>query len=120
MKFEWLIQLVIIILIWVILYFWKKKFPHFFFKRIYPIDVVIIYLIYCIHWLSTAILATSLLPEVFFAAALLGIGLTIFLAITKGEIIYPLFWLRFWRLFGILVTISYVILFGEYLLKFVF
>jgi hypothetical protein len=119
MKYEVLVQLAVIGILWVGLSFWKRKFPRFFPKKLYPVDLIIFYLIYCIHRLSMVILKTSLLPEISLFAALLGIGLTLFLAVTRGEIVYSLFWLQFWRIFGILVIISYLTLLLIFGLKFV-
>ncbi|WP_010580164.1 DUF3397 family protein [Liquorilactobacillus vini] len=115
--FIWPYQLVGIIVCWLSLFLIKHWLPLKWQQKFHYLDFLLIYLIFVIQVLSLQLLKLSLLPYLLFAAAILGIGLTLILAVVKGEIIQAKFWRFYWRLIELLTVSTYTVLIVLVILK---
>lgn len=108
--FNWAWQLVTLFAMWGILTLVKKRANFNFLKRIKVADLTSVYLLFCIQLQSQAVLRESFLPYILFAAAILGLALTLLLALIEGEILKGIFWTLYWRLLDLLILVFYIFL----------
>jgi hypothetical protein len=109
-SFNWAWQLSVLVAIWWSLALLKKSVNFNFLKKIKIVDISSIYLLFCIQLQSQAVLQASFLPYILFAAAILGLALTLLLAVAAGEISRNIFWTLYWRTLELLILMFYLFL----------
>ncbi|KRL04677.1 DUF3397 family protein [Liquorilactobacillus oeni] len=110
--FQWYWQLLFLSLIWLVLRLWKKfrLKPRIFSKRVKPVDILTVFILYGIHLLSLEILHVSMLPYLFLGMGLLGIGMTLVYVFIEKRLVYREFFLHYWRFVDIVVFLLYTLL----------
>lgn len=107
---SWYVQLFILIVVWLILTFLKNKLFKRQLKRFKRLDVMSIFLLVAIHFLSQNIMGLSLIPFLICGLSAYGLMMTVLYAVLEGQIIYKRFLIRFWRVADILFLGTYCVL----------
>lgn len=107
---EWYIQLLILILVWLILTLLKKRFFRKQLKNFKRLDVMSLFLVVAIHFLSQDVMGLSIILFLICGLSAYGLIMTILYALMEGQILYKKFLIKFWRVADILFLGTYCVL----------
>lgn len=107
---SWYVEFVILMIIWLVLFVVKRKFPKFWPKKVLVIDVMLIFLIFGLHSVSVAWTGLSILPFMAFAASAYGLVLTLYLVYTEDDFRFKRFLVAYWRTLDIIAVSAYCVM----------
>ena len=84
----WYVQLLILILVWLILTLLKKRFFRKQLKNFKRLDVMSLFLLVSIHFLSQDVMGLSIIPFLICGLSAYGLFLSILYVLMEGQILY--------------------------------
>ncbi|KRL01426.1 DUF3397 family protein [Liquorilactobacillus capillatus] len=109
----WYYQLLILLVVWLLMQLGVKKVPFLFPKRLLPVDIVVVFMLGGIYFLTLNQRGNSALPYVLLGMATWGILMTLVDVLLKRELVYRVFFLRYWRFvdLGVIVLYTGIVIF---------